>query len=73
MEAVSNSEYSVNFYQTARRNNPEDSHLYTFRDENLKSHHEDSFLLSPSLICNGRDIDNETNLLCSKFKHIVVL
>jgi hypothetical protein len=27
MEAASNSETSVNFYQTTRRNNPEDSHL----------------------------------------------
>jgi hypothetical protein len=27
MEAVSTSETSVNFYQTTRRNNPEDSHL----------------------------------------------
>jgi hypothetical protein len=27
MKAGSTSEMSVNFYQTARRNNPEDSHL----------------------------------------------
>jgi hypothetical protein len=27
MEAVSTSETSVKFYQTTRRNNPEDSHL----------------------------------------------
>jgi hypothetical protein len=27
MEAASTSETSVNFYQTTRRNNPEDSHL----------------------------------------------
>jgi hypothetical protein len=36
MEAVITSETSVNFYQTARRNNPEDSHLHTRRRENLK-------------------------------------
>jgi hypothetical protein len=30
-------ETSVNFYQTTRRNNPEDSHLHTGRRENLKS------------------------------------
>jgi hypothetical protein len=36
MEAVSTSETSVNFYKTTRRNNPEDSHIYT-RRENLKS------------------------------------
>jgi hypothetical protein len=28
---------SVNFYQTTRRNNPEDSHLHTRRLQNLKS------------------------------------
>jgi hypothetical protein len=35
MEAASVSETSVNFYQTTRRNNPEDSHLHTRRRENL--------------------------------------
>jgi hypothetical protein len=29
MEAASTSETSVNFYQTTRRNNPEDSHLHS--------------------------------------------
>jgi hypothetical protein len=38
MEAVGTSETSVNFYQTTRRNIPEDSHLHTRRRENLKSH-----------------------------------
>jgi hypothetical protein len=38
MEAASISEMSVNFYQTTRRNNQEDSHLHTRRRENLKSH-----------------------------------
>jgi hypothetical protein len=37
MEAVSTSETSVNFYQTTRRYNPEDSHLHIRRRENLKS------------------------------------
>jgi hypothetical protein len=37
MEAASSSETSVNFYQTTRRNIPED-HLHTRRRENLKSH-----------------------------------
>jgi hypothetical protein len=36
MEAASTSETSVNFYQTVRRNTPEDS-LHTRRRENLKS------------------------------------
>jgi hypothetical protein len=38
MEAVSTSETSVNFYQTTRCNNPEDSDLLARRRENLKSH-----------------------------------
>jgi hypothetical protein len=38
MEAVSTSETSVNFYQTTRRNIPEDS-FHIRRRENLKSHH----------------------------------
>jgi hypothetical protein len=38
MEAASTSETSVNFYQTTRRNNPEDSHLDTRSIENLKTH-----------------------------------
>jgi hypothetical protein len=37
METASTSETSRNFYQTTRRNNPEDSHLRTHRRENLKS------------------------------------
>jgi hypothetical protein len=38
MQAASTFETSVNFYQTKRRNIPEDSHLNTRRHENLKSH-----------------------------------
>jgi hypothetical protein len=37
MEAVGTSETSVNFCQTIRRNNPENSHLHALRRENLKS------------------------------------
>jgi hypothetical protein len=40
MEAASTSETFVNFYQTTRRYNPEDSHLRTHRSENLKSYSE---------------------------------
>jgi hypothetical protein len=36
MEAVSTYEESVNFYESARRNTPEDHH-HTRRRENLKS------------------------------------
>jgi hypothetical protein len=38
MEAARTSETLVNFYQTTRHYNPEDSHLYTHRRENLKSY-----------------------------------
>jgi hypothetical protein len=38
MEAAMTSETLVNFYQTTRRYNPEDSHLCTHRRENLKSY-----------------------------------
>jgi hypothetical protein len=38
MEAANTSETSVNFYQTTRRNNPEDSHFHSRCPENLKSH-----------------------------------
>jgi hypothetical protein len=38
IEAASTSETSVNFYQTARRYNPEDSHLHIRRRDNLNSY-----------------------------------
>jgi hypothetical protein len=38
MEAARTSETLVNFYQTTRRYNPQDSHLRTHRRENLKSY-----------------------------------
>jgi hypothetical protein len=38
MEAARTSETLVNFYQTTRRYNPEESHLRTHRRENLKSY-----------------------------------
>jgi hypothetical protein len=40
--AASTSETQLNFYQITRRSNPEDSHLYTRRRENLKSHWKES-------------------------------
>jgi hypothetical protein len=40
MEAVSTFVTSVNFCQTTRRNNPEDSHLNSRRHEKLKSYNE---------------------------------
>jgi hypothetical protein len=38
MEAARTSEMLINFYQTTRRYNPEDSHLRIHRRENLKSY-----------------------------------
>jgi hypothetical protein len=38
MEATRTSETLVNFYQSTRRYNPEDSHLRTHRRQNLKSY-----------------------------------
>jgi hypothetical protein len=38
MEAASTSEMSVNFYQTTRHCNPEDTNLQTRRRENIKSY-----------------------------------
>jgi hypothetical protein len=38
MAAARTSETLVNFHQTTRRYNPEDSHLRTHRRENLKSY-----------------------------------
>jgi hypothetical protein len=38
MEAARTSETLVNFYQTTKRDNPEDSHLRAHRRENPKSY-----------------------------------
>jgi hypothetical protein len=46
MEAARTSETLVNFYQTTRRYNPEDSHLRTHRRENLKSYNAVEFTLN---------------------------
>jgi hypothetical protein len=45
MEAARTSETLVNFYQTTRHYNPEDSHLCTHRRENLKS-----YLIPPQVL-----------------------
>jgi hypothetical protein len=50
IEAARTSETLVNFYQTTRRYNPEDSHLRTHRRENLKS-----YLILKWTVCCERD------------------
>jgi hypothetical protein len=46
-EAARTSETLVNFYETTRRYNPEDSHLRTHRRENLKSYLAKRFTIIP--------------------------
>jgi hypothetical protein len=46
MEAASTSETLVNFYQTTRRYNPEDSHLRIHRRENLTFYFKEDFCSS---------------------------
>jgi hypothetical protein len=38
MVAASTAETSVNFYRTTLRYNPENSHLFTRRRDNIKAH-----------------------------------
>jgi transcriptional regulator of nitric oxide reductase len=45
MQAANTSVTSANFYQTTRRNNPEDNHRHTRRRENLKSHQATNWLV----------------------------
>jgi hypothetical protein len=53
MEAAGTSETLVNFYQTTRRYNPEDSHVRTHRRENLNSYNLSQDSQSP-----GRDFNS---------------
>jgi hypothetical protein len=53
MEAASTSETWVNFYQTTRRYNPDDSHLHTHHRKNLKSYLLKNYLLT--ILC-GRNM-----------------
>jgi hypothetical protein len=61
VEAASTSETSVNFYQTTRRNNPEDNHLNFYTDSSWTS----SFcgwlfiILPRSIKCSGFITSNE--------------
>jgi hypothetical protein len=57
VEAASTSETSANLYQTARCNNPGDSHLHARRRENLKSH-------SASILNLHLNLKNDKEVLC---------
>jgi hypothetical protein len=82
MEAASTSETSVNFYQTTRRYNPEDSHLHTRSRENLKSYNLESvLLLILSIILrtvtnkNNTEIGNKRILRCKILRttmHLII-
>jgi hypothetical protein len=50
MEAARTSETLINFYQTTRRYNPEDSHLRTHRRENLKSYEVYVNVINPAVL-----------------------
>jgi hypothetical protein len=62
MEAARASETLVNFYQTTRRYNPEDSRLRTHRRENLKSY---ILILSYIGLPNGTFSSVKTKILVS--------
>jgi hypothetical protein len=67
MEAVRSFETMVNFYQTTRRYNPEDSHLCINRRENLKSFLKIHLLVVRTLNNNpaqGMDVCLFSVLLC---------
>jgi hypothetical protein len=67
MEAARTSEMLVQLYQTTRCYNPEDSHLHTYRRENLKSY------LDTSVLFNSLSILMET--ICvymNKLFHTVI-
>jgi hypothetical protein len=54
MEAARTSETLLNFYQTTRRYNPEDSHLRIHRRENLKSYITQPVSTYPWKLCEQR-------------------
>jgi hypothetical protein len=58
METARTSETLVNFYQTTRRYNPEESHLRTHRRENLK------FYLGVNTLRNNKMLQDITAGFC---------
>jgi hypothetical protein len=59
MEAANISETSVNFHQATKRNNPEDSHLYSCHREKLKCHH-----------CHKHHLDEVNKMALTKKKKV---
>jgi hypothetical protein len=66
MEAESTSETSENFYQTTRRNNPEDSHLHTRRRENMNSQRFRSVYIQQNFLSGENDVDLFPNIRKTK-------
>jgi hypothetical protein len=55
IEAANTYETSADFYRTARRSKPEDSHLHSRRREDLKSQSFTSFLSTSSTLLSFRN------------------
>jgi hypothetical protein len=75
MEEVLTSETSVNFYETARRNIPEDCHLHTRRRENLKSHKAlQNMYFSPNIVSDikSRRIKSATHRESMEKQEIII-
>jgi hypothetical protein len=68
MEAGSTSEMSINFYQTTRRNNPEDSHFYTCHRDNLKSHLDYYFFDNIAWFCPRILVRTSCRASCRRFR-----
>jgi hypothetical protein len=70
MEAVSTSEKSVNFFKTTIRNIPEDNNLHTCCRENLKFHHNLTFVISLNvviyfIVCDDNVVTHKDTFLTS--------
>jgi hypothetical protein len=71
MEAASTSETSVNFYQTTRRNNPENSYFHSRRRENLKSHMNCLTFMRCILTRDGQKDGRHANVTVTPFSRIL--
>jgi hypothetical protein len=71
MEAARSSKTLVNFYQTTRRYNPEDSHIRTNRRENLKSYFHEYFVTKKAKLplCQNTRIEGVYRIRKYNAKH----